>query len=109
MKPDQLPDLSLTHMLLADPVLLIGSLLPLAIIAGVLYHRLRVHRRLNALAARNEERFDQTKQQTAALWHEAAGRRERMIGLLTEIRDHLARIAPEDAAKNKLDDSKSSK
>jgi len=32
-----------------------------------------------------------------------------MIGLLTEIRDHLARIAPEDAAKNKLDDSKSSK
>ena len=96
-------------MLLADPVLLIGSLLPLAIIAGVLYYRLRVHRRLNALAARNEERFDQTKRQTAALWQEAAARTERMIALLTEIRDHLARIAPEGAAKNKSDDSKSSK
>ena len=96
-------------MLLADPVLLIGSLLPLAIIAGVLFYRLRVHRRLNALAARNEERFDQTKRQTAALWQEAAARTERMIALLTEIRDHLARIAPEGAAKNKSDDSKSSK
>jgi hypothetical protein len=108
MKPDQLPDLSLTHMFLSDPVLLIGSLLPLVILAGLLYFRLRAHRRLNALAARNEERFDQTKQQTAVQWQEAAARTERMIALLTEIRDHLARIAPGDAPKAQSDDSNSS-
>jgi hypothetical protein len=32
-----------------------------------------------------------------------------MIALLTDIRDHLARIAPEDAVKEKSEDSKSSK
>jgi hypothetical protein len=109
MSPDQLPDLSLTHMLLADPVLLIGSLLPLVILAGVIYYRLRVHRRLSAIAARNEEQFDRTRQQSAAQWPEAAARTERMIALLTEIRDHLARIVPRDAPNARPESPNSSK
>jgi hypothetical protein len=52
---------------------------------------------VTALAARNEQRYDQTREQSATQWHEAAARSERMIALLTEIRDHLARIAPRDA------------
>jgi hypothetical protein len=49
---------------------------------------------VNALAARNEQRHDQTREESAALWQEAAARTERMIALLTEIRDLVARIAP---------------
>jgi hypothetical protein len=72
-------------------------LLPLVIVAGVIYYRMRAWRRLTGLAARNEQRYDQTREQTAAQWREAAARTERMIALLTEIRDHVARIAPPDA------------
>jgi hypothetical protein len=110
MKSDQLPDLSLTHMLLSDPVLLIGTLLPLLIVIGVIYYRSRAYRRLTALAARNEQRYDQTREQSAAQWQEAAARTERMIALLTDIRDHVARIAPPDASTGTQgSDSRSSK
>jgi large-conductance mechanosensitive channel len=88
---------SMTELLLSDPVLLIGMLLPFLIIGGVLWFRLRAWRRVNALAARNEQRYDQTRDESAALWREAAARTERMIALLTEIRDLVARIAPTDA------------
>jgi hypothetical protein len=87
---------SMTELLLSDPVLLIGMLLPFLIIGGVLWYRLRAWRRVNALAARNEQRYDQTREESAALWQEAAARTERMIALLTEIRDLVARIAPTD-------------
>ena len=76
---------SMTELLLSDPVLLIGMLLPFLIIGGVLWYRLRAWRRVNALAARNEQRYDQTRDGFAAMWREAAARTERMIALLTEI------------------------
>jgi large-conductance mechanosensitive channel len=85
---------SMTELLLSDPVLLIGMLLPFLIIGGVLWYRVRAWRRVNALAARNEQRYDQSGEESAALWQEAAARTERMIALLTEIRDLVAWIAP---------------
>lgn len=98
MRPDQLPDLSMTHMILSDPMLLFLTSLPLVIIIGVIYYRMRTWRRLTAMSARNEQRYDETREQNAAQWQEAAVRTERMIVLLTEIRDHVARIAPPDAS-----------
>jgi hypothetical protein len=86
------------QLILSDPVLIIGTLLPLLLIGGLIWVRMRAWRRVNALAARNEQRFDQTKEQSAALWQEAAARTERMIALLTEIRDQLAKIAPPGAS-----------
>jgi hypothetical protein len=92
--PDQLPDLSLTHLILSDPVMLASLALPLVVVFGLVYFRLRAYRRLTDLAAKNEQRYDQTKQMTADQWREAAARTEQMIALLTEIRDQLARLAP---------------
>jgi len=89
-----MPDLSITHLFLSDPVLLTGFLLPLVIIGAVLFFRIRAYRRITALAARNEQRFDRSSATTTAQWQEASERSERMIALLTEIRDQLARIAP---------------
>ena len=85
---------TMTQLLLSDPVFLIGMLLPLLIIAGALWYRLRAWRRVNALAARNEQRFNESREDSAAHWQEAAARSERMISLLTEIRDVVARIVP---------------
>jgi hypothetical protein len=96
MTQNLLPYPSMTQLLLSDPVLLIGMLLPFLIIGGVLWYRLRAWRRVNALAARNEQRYDQTREESHALWQEAAARTERMIALLTEIRDLVARMAPPD-------------
>src|SRR5271166_2098662 len=102
MKPDQLPDVPLTHLFLSDPVLLVGSLLPILVLVGALFYRLRSYRRITALAARNHQRYDQTNQENAAHWREAAARSERMIALLAEIRDHLARMAPTGSAPRPL-------
>jgi hypothetical protein len=85
---------SMTQMFLSDPVLLLLTVLPFLLIGGALWYRLRTWRRVNALAARNEQRYDRTREESAALWQEAAKRTERMIALLTEIRDLVARIAP---------------
>jgi hypothetical protein len=74
---------------LTDPVLLVGSLLPVVMLAGLLIYRIRMSRRLAALTRRNAEALDQT----AARWQESAARTEKMIALLTEIRDHMAKIA----------------
>ena len=89
MPPDQVPDT--LHLFLTDPVLVIGSLLPLVMIGGLLVYRIRVSRRFTAIAKQNAEAF----QQNAVRWEEAAARTEKMIGLLTEIRDQIARIAPD--------------
>jgi hypothetical protein len=94
MKPDELPDLSPMGLFLSDPILLIGSLLPFILVAGVLFFRWRAWRRLSAVMARNEQRNDRTREESDAQWREAAARTERMIALLTEIRDQLARIIP---------------
>ncbi|HEY2445595.1 MAG TPA: hypothetical protein VGI20_07655 [Rhizomicrobium sp.] len=81
MPSNQLPDPFLVF--LTDPILLAGILLPLVILAGLLFFRIRASRRFAALTKQNEER-----------WKESAARTEKMIELLTEIRDHAARIAP---------------
>jgi hypothetical protein len=94
MKPDELPDLSPIGLFMSDPILLIGSLLPFVLLSCVLFFRWRAWRRLNAVVARNERRSDQTREQSDAQWRDAAARSERMIALLTEIRDQLARIVP---------------
>jgi len=75
---------------LTDPILLVGSLLPFVMVAGLLIYRIRMSRRLTALSRRNAEALDQT----AARWQESAARTEKMIALLTEIRDHTAKLAP---------------
>jgi hypothetical protein len=95
---NQLPPYpSMTELILADPVLLIGMLMPFLIIGAVLWYRLRAWRRVTALAARNEQRYDQTREQSAALWQAAAARTDRMIALPTEIRDLLSKMVPPDA------------
>ena len=94
----QLPPFpSMTELILADPVMLIGLLLPFLIIGAVLWYRLRAWRRVTALAARNEQRYDQAREESAALWQAAAARTDRMIALLTEIRDLVSKIVPPDA------------
>ena len=94
----QLPPFpSMTELILADPVLLAAMLLPLVIIGAVLWYRLRAWPRVTALAARNEQRYDQTRVESAALWQAAAVRTDRMIALLTEIRDLVAKTVPPDA------------
>src|SRR5262245_36950994 len=98
MTPDQLPYHSVAQLFFSDPVLLIGSLLPFLLVGGVIWYRMRAWRRLTALATRNDQRYEQTREESAAQWQEAAARSERMIALLTEIRDQVTRIAPPDAS-----------
>jgi hypothetical protein len=76
--------------ILTDPVLLVGMLLPFLFVGILLYHRMRVSRRLTAMSDRNAKAMDEN----IVRWERAGGRTEKMIGLLTEIRDHLSRMAP---------------
>lgn len=89
MPPDRITEWSVFQPFLTDPILLVGSLLPILIVGILLYQRIRLTRRLTRMAARNAETIDQT----AARWQESAARTEKMIALLTDIRDHMARIA----------------
>lgn len=66
-------------------------LLPFVMVGGLLIYRIRMSRRFVALTRKNAEALDQT----AARWQESAARTEKMIGLLTEIRDYLAKIPPD--------------
>lgn len=93
MPPDQLDPL---RIFFTDPVLLIASLLPVAMLAGLLVYRIRTSRRVAQLTKQNREALDQA----AIRGTEAAARTEKMIALLTEIRDHMARNKPETPAKN---------
>jgi hypothetical protein len=70
----------------ADPVLLVGMVLPFLFVGILLYSRVRLTRRLSQLSARNAQALDDN----VARWQESAARTEKMIALLTEIRDHLA-------------------
>jgi hypothetical protein len=90
MPQDQLPFTSLLLLSLSDPVFVVGIILPVIIAGGIIWYRIRAYRRLTAITAR----VDQTAEQNTAQWDQAAARAERTIALLTEIRDHLARIAP---------------
>ncbi|HEX3430219.1 MAG TPA: hypothetical protein VHT03_04975 [Rhizomicrobium sp.] len=94
MPPDQA--LAPLNLILADPILLAGMLLPFVMVAGLLIYRIRLSRRFATLAKRNAEVLDQT----AGRWQEAAARTEKMITLLTEIRDHMAKIAPASPARD---------
>lgn len=76
--------------MLADPVLLVGMLAPFLILGIVLYFRLRLTRRLTAMSTRNAQALTDN----AARWQESAARTDKMIALLTEIRDHMASMAP---------------
>jgi len=91
MPPDQLTDP--LRIILSDPVLLVGSLLPFVMLGGLLIYRIRVSRRFTLLAKQNAQALDAN----AARWKESVERTEKMIGLLTEIRDHMAKIAPHDS------------
>jgi hypothetical protein len=86
MPPDQAMDP--LRVFLTDPVLLAGSLLPFVMVGGLLVYRIRISRRFTALTKQNAEALNQN----VARWEESAVRTEKMIGLLTEIRDHMARI-----------------
>jgi len=79
MPPDQIPDL--LHILLMDPILLAGMLLPTVILAGLLIYRVRASRRITRLT-----------KQTEARWEQSVARTEKMIELLTEIRDRLSDV-----------------
>lgn len=78
------------HLILGDPILLAGMLLPFVMVGGLLIYRIRMSRRFAALTKQNAAALEQS----AARWDESVARTEKMIGLLTEIRDHMARIAP---------------
>lgn len=84
------PEIDPLHLILGDPVVLASLLLPLVMLCGLLVYRIRVSRRFTALTKQNAEALEQN----AARWDESVARTEKMIGLLTEIRDHMARIAP---------------
>jgi len=89
MPPDQAMDP--LRLFLSDPILLAGMVLPFVMVGGLLIYRIRMSRRLTALTRKNAEALDQT----AVRWQESAARTEKMIVLLTEIRDHMAKIAPD--------------
>jgi len=90
MPPDtQVTYWTLFQSILSDPVMLVALFLPFVILAVVLYFRLRLTRRLTAMSARNAKALDEN----SARWEEAAARTEKMIALLTEIRDHTAKLA----------------
>ena len=93
MPPDQLPNPYL--LFLTDPILLASFLLPLVMLAAVLIYRIRVTRRVAALTKRNAEALERNE----ARWQESAARSDKMIELLTEIRDHAARLAPDSTSK----------
>jgi hypothetical protein len=76
--------------ILGDPVLLVGMFLPFILVAALLFYRIRVMRRFTALTKQNARALDEN----VSRWQEAAARTEKMITLLTEIRDHMERIAP---------------
>jgi len=84
------PEIDPLHVFLGDPILLVGMLLPFVMLGGLLIYRIRTSRRFTALTKQNAAALEQT----AARWDESVARTEKMIGLLTEIRDHMARIAP---------------
>ena len=88
MPPDQLADPY--RIFLTDPVLLAGSLLPIVMLAGLLIYRIRVSRRVTQLTKQNAEALNRNETR----WQESAARTDKMIGLLTEIRDHLAKNTP---------------
>ncbi len=90
MPPDRMTEWSALSQFASDPVLLAGLLLPFVMVAVLLYIRIRGSRRLAALTKRNDEML----RQNTARWEESAARSDRMIALLTEIRDHLAAMAP---------------
>ncbi|HEX4158483.1 MAG TPA: hypothetical protein VHY79_08400 [Rhizomicrobium sp.] len=89
MPPEQVTDI--LRIFMTDPILLIGSLLPIILLGGILIYRIRVSRRFVQLTKQNSEALGQN----ALRWQAAAARTEKMIELLTEIRDHMARIAPD--------------
>ena len=78
----------------ADPVLLVGLFLPFLFVGILLYSRIRLTRRLGAMSARNAQALDEN----SVRWQESAARTEKMIALLTEIRDHLAAAPTTDKA-----------
>jgi hypothetical protein len=101
--------------LLGDPVLLVGLFLPFVFIGILFYSRFRLSRRLTAMSARNARALDETSarwkessarnaralDENAARWDESVARTEKMIALLTEIRDHMAALtAPADAPRH---------
>jgi hypothetical protein len=59
-------------------------------IGGLLICGVRVFRRFALLTKQNRDALDQN----AVRWQESALRTETVIGLLTEIRDQIARFAP---------------
>jgi uncharacterized membrane protein YccC len=110
MPTDQLTDP--LRIFLSDPILFVGAFLPVVILAALVIYRIRISRRFASFAKRNAEVRDETKarwqevaarnaearDENTARWQEAAARTEKMIGLLTEIRDQLARISPRDGS-----------
>jgi hypothetical protein len=80
----------LFHESLSDPLLLATLVAPFVILGVALYFRLRLTRRLTAMSTRNAQALTDN----AVRWQEASARTDRMIALLTEIRDHMANIAP---------------
>ena len=85
MPPEQIQYPTMTQLFLADPVFLIGILVPILIAGGIVWFRIRAYRRITT-------RVDRTAEHNNAQWLEAAARSERVIVLLTEIRDQLARM-----------------
>lgn len=74
----------------SDPLFLVTLSVPIMIFGGLIIYRIRVSRRVNAIAKRNEQVHKRNEEQ----WQEAAARSQKMVELLTEIRDHLAKWTP---------------
>jgi hypothetical protein len=60
------------------------------ILGAALYFRLRLTRRLTAISSRNAQALSDN----AVRWQEASARTDKMIALLTEIRDHMVNTGP---------------
>jgi hypothetical protein len=80
----------MVQQVLGDPILLVGLFAPLLILGVALYFRLRLTRRLTAMSNRNAQALSDN----AVRWEESALRSDKVIALLTEIRDHMAKMAP---------------
>lgn len=88
--PDLLQSSSLLALILTSPILIIGTFLPLLLLAGIVIIRVRTYRRIVALGQQSAETMRRTLELNAQL----AARQEKMIALLTEIRDRLPAWPP---------------
>lgn len=109
MNPSDLPFATAPHgvppslgaLIFSDPLLLLTFALPVLVFVPVVAYRIWAWRRIGQTTRNSTAFMDETRatnaanwETTQAMWRRSEERSDRMIVLLTEIRDHLASRPP---------------